>query len=154
MSQPTIDRVAVDATPEEIWSILEDPAALGRVLPDAESVVPEGPDRVRVTLASRVGFLTIHADVVARYVDADPPHHLRLVLDGQARGLSGELHASIPFDIVALDGRSEIAYSVALEMTGRLASMGGGVIRGQLPGQVRELVRNIEREAIRRRVTR
>jgi carbon monoxide dehydrogenase subunit G len=152
VTQSTSDRVEVDATPEEIWSILEDPAALGRVLPDAQSVTPDGPDRVRITLASRIGFLTMHADVVARYLDPDPPRHLRLVLDGQARGLSGELHASIPFDIVPRGpGRSEIAYSVALELSGRLASMGGSVIRKQLPTQIRELVRNLEREAIRRR---
>jgi 2-furoyl-CoA dehydrogenase large subunit len=152
VTEPTVDQVEVGATPDEIWAILHDPAALGRVLPDAESVTPEGPDRVRVTLASKVGFLTIRADVLVRYLDPDPPRHVRLALDGQARGLSGELHASIPFDIVPRGtDASEIRYSVALEMTGRIASMGGSVIRAQLPGQVRELVRNVEREAIRRR---
>jgi 2-furoyl-CoA dehydrogenase large subunit len=153
--EPTADRVEVAARPEEIWAVLEDPSALARVLPDAESVTPEGPDRVRIVLASRVGFLTLRADIIARYVDPQPPRHLRLVLDGHARGLSGEIHASIPFDIepVGTD-RSEIRYSVALEMTGRLASMGGGLIRTQLPQQVRELVRNLEREAIRAREAR
>ncbi len=152
MTEPISDRVVVDATPEEVWAILHDPAALDRVLPGAESVVPEGPDRVRAVLASKVGFFTIRADVVARYLDARPPHHLRLELDGQARGLSGDLHASIPFDLVALPGnRSEIRYSVAIEMSGRLASVGGGVIRKELPQSVQELVRNVEREAARRR---
>ncbi|HEU4571970.1 MAG TPA: SRPBCC domain-containing protein [Candidatus Limnocylindrales bacterium] len=152
MTQPAVERVAVAASPDEIWSILEDPNALARVLPDAESVEPDGPDRVRIVLASRVAFMTVRADVVARYLDPDPPRHLRLALDGTARGIPGEIHASIPFDIAPLaDGRSEVSYSVALEMTGRLASMAGPMIRSQLPNQVRELVRNLEREAIRRR---
>jgi carbon monoxide dehydrogenase subunit G len=154
VSDAAPDRVVVAASPEEIWSILEDPAALERVLPDAESVVADGPNQVRIVLASKVAFMTLRADVLARYLDADPPRHLRLALDGQARGVPGEIHASIPFDIAPLDDRrSEVTFVVELELTGRLASMGGAMIRSQLPGQVRELVRNVEREAIRRRST-
>lgn len=151
-SAPDSGRVVVAASPAEIWAILHDPAALGRVLPGAESVVADGPDRVRAVLASRVAFMTVRADVVARYLDPEPERHLRLALDGQARGIAGEIHASIPFDLFAEPAnRTEVRYSVELEMTGRLASMAGPMIRGQLPGQIGELVRNVEREAIRRR---
>ncbi|HEU4674198.1 MAG TPA: SRPBCC domain-containing protein [Candidatus Limnocylindrales bacterium] len=158
MNEPSVERVVVDASPEEIWSILEDPAALGRVLPDAESVVADGPNQVRVVLASRVAFMTVRADLVGRYLEADPPRHLRLVLDGAARGVPGEIHASIPFDLRPLatagtlaPARTEVRYAVGLELTGRLASMAGPMIRRQIPEQVAALVRNVEREAIRRR---
>ncbi|HEY3522745.1 MAG TPA: SRPBCC domain-containing protein [Candidatus Limnocylindrales bacterium] len=152
MNESTIDRVLVEASPDEIWAILEDPTALARVLPDAESVVADGPDRVRVVLASRVAFMTVRADLVGRYVDADPPHHVRLLLDGAARGVSGEIHASIPFDLEPVaPARTEVRYSVGLELTGRLASMAGPMIRREIPAQVASLVRNLEREAIARR---
>lgn len=152
MTEPAAERVVVDASPEEIWAILHDPAALGRVLPGAESVVADGPDRVRAVLASRVAFMTVRADVVARFLDAEPPRHVRLALDGQARGIAGEIHASIPFDLAPLaDGRTEVRYSVALDVSGRLSAMAGPMIRRELPGQVAELVRNLDREAIRRR---
>jgi 2-furoyl-CoA dehydrogenase large subunit len=155
VTDPAQGEVVVAASPDEIWAILDDPEALARVLPGAESVVPDGPHRVRAVLASRVGFLTMRADIVARFVDADRPRHVRLEIDGSARGMSGDLHASIPFDLTPQEGSGEVRtlvrYSVALEMTGRLRSMGGSVVRNQLPGQIRELVLNVEREVIRRR---
>jgi carbon monoxide dehydrogenase subunit G len=149
MSEPTVERTVVDASPEEIWAILEDPSALARVLPEAESVVADGPGQVRVVLASRIAFMTVRADLVGRYLDVEPPRHLRLALDGTARGISGEIHASIPFDLHALGARrTEVRYAVGLELTGRLASMAGPMIRRQIPEQVGALVRNVEREAI------
>ncbi len=152
MTEPSVERVVVEASPDEIWAILEDPAALARVLPDAESVAADGSDQVRVVLASRVAFMTVRADLVGRYLEAQPPRHLRLALDGTARGVPGEIHASIPFDLRPLEpGRTEVRYAVGLELTGRLASMAGPMIRRQIPDQVAALVRNVEREAIRRR---
>ena len=158
MTGQPVEHVVVEATPDEIWAILQDPTALGRVLPDAESVVPDGPGRVRAVLASKIGFFTVRADVVARFVDPEPPHRVRLELDGVARGMSGDLHASIPFDLVALPSvsgvaRTDVRYSIALDMTGRLAALGGNMLRGQLPGQGRALVSNLEREVVRRRAT-
>jgi carbon monoxide dehydrogenase subunit G len=152
VNEPTTGHVVVDASPEEIWAILEDPQALARVLPDAESVEADGPDRVRIVLASKVAFFTVRADLLGRYLDADPPRHLRLVLDGAARGVAGEIHASIPFDLRPLaPTQTEVRYAVSLEMTGRLASMAGPMIRRDMPEQIASLVRNVEREAIARR---
>lgn len=149
-SRNAVDTVEVAATPEAIWGILDDPAALGRLLPGCESIVRETPDRFSAVIASKVRFMTIRSDVVATLLDADPPSHLRLVLDGRPRGLGGSFKLDVPFDIVAQGPeRSSVSYSVELELGGSLKGFGGPTLSEALQKQVGELVKNIERELAR-----
>ena len=142
--------VVIDGTRDAIWAILDDPDALGRILPGCESIVRDGPAAFRAVVAAKTGFLTIRADVTATYHDADPPSHLRLDLDGRPRGITGAFQASIPFDLVALDeAHTEVRYSIDTTVSGALASFGGGLIGGALTGQVDTLVRNLGRELAR-----
>ncbi len=150
MTAPSGGSVIIDGTPDAIWAILDDPDALGRILPGCESIVRDGPATFRAVLVAKTGFLTIRADVTATYHDVAPPTHLRLDLDGRPRGIKGAFQASISFDLVALDeGRTEVRYSIDTTVSGALASFGGGLIGGALTGQVDTLVRNLEGELAR-----
>lgn len=145
------ERVEIAGSPTAIWSVIEDPDALARVLPGAESLVPDGPGRWRGVLATKVGFMTVRADATATMNDARPPEHLRLEIDGRPRGLAGSFRASVPFDLTALvDDRTAVTYEVDLTVGGRLAAFGAPLLRDTLRRQVAELVRNLERELARR----
>ena len=150
MTEPSRDRVQtveLAATPEAIWGILDDPAALGRILPGCESILRVSPDRFNAVVASKVRFMTVRSDVVATLLEADRPRHVRLVLEGRPRGLGGSFRLDVPFDIVALGpARSSVGYSVGLELGGSLKGFGGPTLTEALTGQIGELVRNIERE--------
>lgn len=147
MSTLLTDSAELSGPPEAVWAILEDPAALARVLPGAESIAAAGPGRFTGVLASKLQFLTVRADVTASYHDADPPRHLRLELDGRPRTLAGSFRVSIPFDLEPLDGnRTRASYSVDLQVRGRLATFGAPLLRDTMRRQIAELVRNVERE--------
>jgi 2-furoyl-CoA dehydrogenase large subunit len=147
MTEPVVDAVEVDASPEAIWAMLEDPEALARILPGCESIVREAPDRFAAVIASKVRFMTIRSDVVATLLDADRPRHVRLHLEGRPRGLGGSFRVSIPFDTEALGpNRSRVTYSVALDLSGSLAAFGGAALAEPLRAQIGELIRNAERE--------
>jgi carbon monoxide dehydrogenase subunit G len=147
VSAPPVDRVEVAAAPAAIWGILDDVAALGRILPGCESVVRLAPDRFSAVIASRVQFMTVRSDVVASLHDADPPRHVRLVLEGRPRGLGGSFRLEVPFDVEPLGpGRSTVAYSLALQLGGSLAGFGGALLTDTLRRQIGDLVRNVELE--------
>jgi 2-furoyl-CoA dehydrogenase large subunit len=142
-----VDRVEIAATPEAIWGVLDDPVALGRILPGCESIVRDAADRFSAVIASKVQFMTVRSDVVASLLEADRPRHLRLVLEGRPRGLGGSFRLDVPFDIApAADGRSTVAYRVGLELGGSLAGFGGAMLTDTLRRQIGELVRNVDRE--------
>ncbi len=147
MAELARDEVTLAGPPESVWAIIDDPAALGRVLPGCETIAADGPGRFRAVLASRIQFLTVRADVVATFHDADPPRHLRLELEGRPRMLAGSFRASIPFDLAPTgEGGTRVSYSVDVTVTGRLATFGTPLMRDTLGRQVAELVRNVERE--------
>ncbi len=146
MSELTRETVPVAAAREAIWALLDDPAGLARVLPGAESLVADGPDRWTGVLASKVGFLTIRADAVAQVVDVRRPEHMRLEIEGRPRGLAASFHASIPFDLAETATGTQVAYAVDLTVTGRLAAFGLPLLRDTLRKQVAQLVANLDRE--------
>lgn len=147
MTELARDRVAVNGAPEAIWAIINDPTALARVLPGAEELRPDGTDRWVGVLVSKLGFITVRADVTATVQDADRPRHLRLEIEGRPRGLAGSFRTSIPFDLEPIEpGRTAISYVVDMTVTGRLASFGMPLMRDTMRRQVAELVRNLDRE--------
>lgn len=151
MSELVAETLELAAPVEAIWAIVDDPDALGRVLPGAESIVAEGGGRFRGVLASRIGFVTVRADVVAEVADAEPPGRFRLAIDGRPRGLAGSFRASVPVELEPLGAdRTRVRYRVDLSVTGRLAAFGAPLLRDALRRQVGDLVRNVEAEAARR----
>ncbi len=147
MSDPPVDRVEIAGTPEAIWSILDDPEALGRVLPGCESVTRDGPDRLRLVLVSRVQMMTVRTDAQATFSERRPPSHLRLQLDGTARGIGGSLRLAVPFDLEAIDAaRTVVTYAIDLTVSGMLALAGTRAIRDAMRTEIGQLVRNVEAE--------
>ncbi len=146
MTGATVDEVVIAGTPEAIWAILEEPAALCRVLPGCEAASSSGPGTFDFVLAVKVMFLTVRTDVSAAYRDLDEPRHLRLEIDGRPRGVPGTFAASIPIDLVPDGERTRIRYAVELTASGTLASFDPDAICDPLRRAVGELARNVERE--------
>jgi len=151
MSALLHERVEIAAPPAAILAIIEDPAALARVLPGAEQVEATGPGRFSCVISARIQFMTVRAEVDARLSMPDPPRHLRLDLAGRPRGLAGSFEATIPFDLEPVESpaptyRTAVTYSVDLRMTGRLAGFGAPLMRDTMRRQIAQLVANVERE--------
>lgn len=146
MSELVREAVVVAAPREAIWALFDDPDSLKRVLPGAESLVADGPGRWTGVLSSKVGFLTVRADAVARVEDVRRPDHMRLEIEGRPRGVAGSFQASIPFDLADDPAGTRISYAVGLAVTGRLAAFGLPLLRSTLRTQVAQLVANLDRE--------
>ena len=138
--------VRIATTPEATWAVIQDPAALGRALPDCESIAPDGSGGLKIVVAVKQMFMTVRVDLHVTYHDLEQPHHLRLDLDGAPRGLGGALRLSVPIEITASPTGSTVDYKGTLELEGMLTSFRKQVREG-LQAQLDRLVRNIEREA-------
>lgn len=155
MSELLRDRLLVAAPPSTIWAIVDDTEALGRVLPGLETIAPRGPGAFAATLAAKIQFLTIRADVEAT-LDRVSPDRARLRLTGRPRGLVGTFTAEIPFEVrgvadpVRRSEASAVEYAVDLAVAGRLAAFGAPLLRDTFRRQVAVLVANIEAEHRRR----
>jgi carbon monoxide dehydrogenase subunit G len=145
MTDPVVERVHLRSSPETAWAILDDPEMLCRALPTCEKVEPDGPDRFRAVLATKAMFVTIRIDVAARYEEIDRPRHLRLVLDGTPRGLSGSFHVEVPVDLAATaDGGADATYAVEIRVDGSLRALAGKSIEDGLRRELADTIRALD----------
>lgn len=142
------DSLTLSAPRDRVWSVVDDPAALQRVLPGCEELVPEGPGRYRATMRTRLQFMTLRMQGTAELQDVRRPDHLRLEISGRPVGLVGSFVVSVPVDLTETGAVTSARYSVDLRLTGRLAAFGLPILRSTVKGQVRELVANLERELV------
>ena len=138
--------VELSTSPGATWAVITDPAAVGRILPDCESVAPDGGGGLNVVVAVHQLFMTVRMDLHITWHDPQPIHHLRLELNGKPRGLGGALRLSVPLELESSPTGTRIAYRATLELDGSLSSFRGQVSKG-LQAQVDQLIRAVEREA-------
>ncbi|HEY7828712.1 MAG TPA: SRPBCC domain-containing protein [Candidatus Limnocylindrales bacterium] len=138
--------VELSTSPEATWAVITNPLAVGRILPDCESVAPDGSGGLNVVVAVRQLFMTVRMDLHITWHDPQPIHHLRLELKGKPRGLGGALRLSVPLELEPSPAGTRIAYRATLELDGSLSSFRGQVSKG-LQAQVDHLIRAVEREA-------
>jgi carbon monoxide dehydrogenase subunit G len=136
----------LSTSPEATWAVISDPLAVGRILPDCESVAPDGSGGLNVVVAIHQLFMTVRMDLHITWHDAEPTHHLRLELDGKPRGLGGALRLSVPLELQPSPAGSLVSYQATLTLDGSLSSFRGQVSKG-LQAQVDRLIRAVEREA-------
>ena len=91
--------VDIATSPQATWAVIEDPLALGRALPDCESIASDGSGGLKVVVAIRQAFMTVRVDLHVTWHDMDRPKHLHLELTGQPRGIGGALRLSVPIEI-------------------------------------------------------
>jgi carbon monoxide dehydrogenase subunit G len=150
VTQLLAESVTLSAPRAAIWRIVNDPAALRRVLPGCESLEELGEGRYQAVMASRLQFLTLRLSGTCEVVTEAPAERFELRIAGKPLGLVGTLTVSVPVVLTdADDGASTTCaeYRVDLTMTGRLAAFGAPIVRNTVKGQIRQLIANVEREA-------
>lgn len=134
------------SSPEATWAVIDDPAAIGRILPDCESVAPDGAGGLNVVVAIRQMLMTVRVDLHVTWHDQDRPRHLRLDLDGRPRGLGGAIHLVVPIELEPTTTGSRVSYHATLELDGSLSSFRRQV-RDGLKVQVDRLIRALDQAA-------
>jgi carbon monoxide dehydrogenase subunit G len=136
----------LSSSPAATWAVLDDPAAIGRILPNCESITPDGSGGLDVVVAVQQMFMTVRLDLHVTWHDRIPPTSLRLQLDGRPRGLGGALHLAVPVELVPIPSGTRVAYHATLTLEGALGSVRKQVADG-LKLQVDRLLQAVEREA-------
>lgn len=151
MSRIVEDRAVVAGPRDAVWAILQDPAALARILPGMDDLVMAGADRFHGVIVARVQFLKIRIDIEGALVDPEPPDGIRLAMTGRPRGLGGSFSLSVPMTFTATaPAATRVDYAVDLEAGGQLAAMGERMIRDAMRDLIAELIANVDRELGRR----
>lgn len=111
---------------DEAWTLLTDPVRIAPCLPGAHLVEIDGEDHHGVVNV-RLGVLAARFTGTARF-DADLDRH-RIIVKANGDGNQGPAEAHITARLEALsDHETQVNIDTDLQLTGRLAQLGRGVI--------------------------
>jgi carbon monoxide dehydrogenase subunit G len=123
-----VNEFVVDAPIDIAWAVLTDIPQVAACIPGAELESSDG-DEHRANVTVKVGPVGLTLGGTARIVDRDDHAH-QMVVRGTARDGKGNGSAEATVTMVAHDrgGRSAVTVTTDLELSGRVAQFGSGVI--------------------------
>jgi carbon monoxide dehydrogenase subunit G len=142
------DSFRVDVPVEEAWKVLLDLERIAPCLPGAQLTEVEG-DEYRGTVKIKVGPITAQYKGVAKIESADEANR-RVVLQAEGRDTRGQGNASatVTATLVPEGGATTVNIDTDLNITGKVAQFGRGVmadVSSKLLGQFAE---NLQRDVL------
>ena len=126
------DQFTVLAPVERVWSFLRDAERVASCIPGMERIEVIDDRRYHVVTSASVSFLTLSFALDVTVTDIDEPRRLVSV----AQGLDARIRERVKLTSElrlepAGPEETVVGYRIDLVVTGKLASMGLGVIRGK-----------------------
>ncbi len=138
-------QMEVPAPPQEVWDLLLDPDRMARLIPGCERLVKTGDDRFNGTVMLGVGPVKGRFDVNIELAELDAPR--RTTLTGTADGPLGSSRGQGSFVIEDSAAGSTVAYDVSVELSGKVAAVGGRMIKGAARQLIDRFMRALVRQA-------
>lgn len=125
------ERIQVEAPADQVWSFFLDPRRVAACAPGTEltEVVDERTFRGNVRV--KVGPVTASYAAQGRLVEVDEPARtLRLVGEGKESGAPGTARMSVTVRLGSpSEGRTEVELAADVDVIGRLAQFGRGMVQ-------------------------
>jgi carbon monoxide dehydrogenase subunit G len=121
--------VTVNASQEEVWRIFMDPTQFCRVVPGCEKARRIDDTHYEAILAVKMPFLTIRSKAKGTILEAQAPRHLVGELVGEPHSMTGSFRNRVTIDLVPINSKTKIQYTMDITLVGRLASLGEGFAR-------------------------
>ena len=118
----------LSATPEQVWSVITDPAVLARTIPGCESLQQVGEDSYTMVVSAGVG--AIRGKYAGEVKLSDLQRPTSYVMHASGSGGPGSVRATVPISLEAVDGGTKLTYSAEAVVGGAVAGVGQRMITG------------------------
>jgi carbon monoxide dehydrogenase subunit G len=118
----------LSATPEQVWSVITDPAVLARTIPGCESLQQVGEDSYTMVVTAGVGAVRGKYAGEVRLSDLSFPKSY--VMHASGSGGPGSVRATVQITLAPSDAGTELTYSADAVVGGAVAGVGQRMITG------------------------
>jgi carbon monoxide dehydrogenase subunit G len=118
----------LSAPPEQVWSLLTDPAVLARTIPGCQTLEKIGEDSYTMTVSAGVGAIRGTYAGQVRLTDLKP--HASYVMHASGTGGPGSVRAKVQVNLHAQGGTTNVTYSADAVVGGAVAGVGQRMITG------------------------
>lgn len=129
---------------DEVWNTMMDLERVVPCVPGARVIEKTGDRAVRAEVKIKLGAMTMNYSGPAEVVDQDDSGH-RAVMSARAKeaGGQGNADARVSMQLTGADGGTEVALHSQINVTGKAAQMGEGVIAAVTEGMIKEFSENL-----------
>jgi carbon monoxide dehydrogenase subunit G len=110
-----------------VWDALNDPEVLKQCIPGCQSLEKESPERMKATVAIKVGPIGARFTGAVALSELDPPNSYVISGEGQG-GAAGSAKGGAKVKLADDGGATILTYEVDAQVGGRMAQLGGAVI--------------------------
>ena len=118
----------LSASPEQVWSVITDPAVLARTIPGCESLQQIGEDSYTMVVSAGVGAVRGKYAGEVRLSDLSFPKSY--VMHASGSGGPGSVRATVQIALAPSDAGTELTYSADAVVGGAVAGVGQRMITG------------------------
>ena len=148
MASEDFDRsMTVGAGATEVWTALTDVDRLARwvgILHDVKEI--ERLDTYTAVLEDKVGPFKLQATLAVDVTVPEEGVRVEVSASGRDRAVDSKIAINAALTLSDTDGATAIQLAGSYQVTGRVASMGGGIIRKKAEGVLNDFFASAERE--------
>jgi carbon monoxide dehydrogenase subunit G len=117
----------IAAPRKRVWDALNDPEVLKQCIPGCQSLEKEADNRLKATVAIKIGPIGAKFNGAVTLSELDPPNSYVISGEGQG-GTAGFARGSAKVTLVDEGEATRLTYVVDAEVGGRLAQVGGPIV--------------------------
>jgi carbon monoxide dehydrogenase subunit G len=142
------DDFTLAAPLERVWTVLNDVELIAPHVPGFELVDAQD-DRYSGTMKVKLGAMTVQYDANIVVVERDEAARaVRMDVSGRERRGGGTMKATVTSTLTAAGSGTVVRLETDLQLTGRVAQMGRGMIADVSSKLVRDFVASVEQHVI------
>jgi 2-furoyl-CoA dehydrogenase large subunit len=138
--------VDLKASPEAIFAVLLDPAALARVIPGCHALEASGPNQYRADVTVGVGLIKARFEARIALSEIEAPRRLRLA--GSGLSPLGSAGGSGLVELAPHEGGTRLTYDYEAQISGKVAAVGSRMLEGAAKVILNQLFEALGREAL------
>jgi len=129
---------------DEVWSTMVDLERVVPCVPGATILEKTGDKAVKAEVKIKLGSMSMNYSGPAEIVEQDDAAH-RAVMNARAKeaGGQGNADAKVSMQLTGNGDRTEVALHSEINVTGKAAQMGEGVIAAVTEGMIKEFSENL-----------
>lgn len=138
------DEIEIDAASDVVWELISDPAVLVNAVPGAKDVERVSETEYCGTIQRGVAGITIELDGEVELIELDAPTRLVADVSGRDQRTNSRMDATAAMTMAQVSAATVLQYEVDVDFSGRLASLGGRIVKRKINSDIKQFFGNIQ----------
>lgn len=137
--------IRVNATPAEIWTLVDEIEVIAGCIPGIGNYSPRGPQEFDSVLTQNVGPVKARFQLNTKLKDLDREKSVTAVSEGRDSHMASSVIAEQRFELIPVGDDTDIAISADIRVTGKLATFGSRIVLSKAEQVVAEAIANVSK---------